>query len=70
MTRFNNTVAMGSMIVSVILFPFAVIGFKILILKYRATVVARFKGTKTWKAFTATRFYSWYVKYDELYGQY
>ncbi|MNJ96877.1 hypothetical protein D3C87_146110 [compost metagenome] len=68
MTRFNNTIAMGSMIVSLILFPFAVVAFKIMILKYRATVVARFKGTKAWKAFTATRFYNWYCKYDELYG--
>lgn len=68
MTRFNNTIAMGSLIVSVILFPIAVLLFKYLILKYRATVVSRFKGTKTWKAFTATRFYNWYAKYDELYG--
>lgn len=68
MTRFNNSIVMGSMIVSIILFPFAFFGFKAMILAYRATVVARFKGTKGWKAFTATRFYNWYCKYDELYG--
>lgn len=68
MTRFNNSIVMGSMIVSLLLLPFAFFGFKIAILKYRATVVTRFKGTKFWKAFTATRFYSWYCTYDNLYG--
>jgi TIGR03546 family protein len=68
MTRFNNSIVMGSMLVSIILFPFAFWGFKVAILKYRATVVARFKSTKYWKAFTATKFYNWYLTYDKLYG--
>ncbi|KYG61947.1 TIGR03546 family protein [Bdellovibrio bacteriovorus] len=68
MTRFNNSIVMGSMIVSLLLLPFAFVGFKIMIIKYRATVVARFKNTKFWKAFAATKFYNWYLKYDELYG--
>lgn len=68
MTRFNNSIVMGSMVVSILLLPFAFVGFKIAILKYRATVVARFKGTKAWKAFAATKIYNWYCKYDELYG--
>ncbi|WP_415061882.1 TIGR03546 family protein [Bdellovibrio sp.] len=68
MTRFNNSIVMGSMIVSILLLPFAYAGFKIAILKYRATVVARFKGTKAWKAFAATKLYNWYTTYDKLYG--
>lgn len=68
MTRFNNSIVMGSMIVSLLLFPFAFYGFKALIVAYRATFVARFKGTKVWKAFTATKIYNWYSKYEELYG--
>ncbi len=68
MTRFNNSIVMGSMIVSVILLPFAYFGFKYLILKYRQTVVARFKNTKFWKVFIATKFYNWYTTYDKLYG--
>ncbi|HWU43133.1 MAG TPA: TIGR03546 family protein [Bdellovibrio sp.] len=68
MIRFNNSIVMGSLIVSLILFPVAFFGFKTLILGYRATVVARFKNTKFWRAFTATKFYNWYCKYDELYG--
>ncbi len=54
MTRFNNSIVMGSMIVSLLLLPLLSVGFKIAILKYRAIVVARFKGTKVWKAFAAT----------------
>ncbi len=68
MTRFNNSIVMGSMIVSLILLPFVFFGFKAAILKYRATVVARFKGTKAWKAFAATKIYNWYCSYDKLYG--
>ena len=68
MTRFNNSIVMGSMILSILLLPFVFFGFKVAIIKYRATVVARFKGTKLWKGFVATKFYVWYTKYDELYG--
>jgi len=68
MTRFNNSIVMGSMIVSLILAPFAFFLFKKLILKYRETIVTRFKQTKYWKAFAATSFYNWYCKYDSLYG--
>lgn len=68
MTRFNNSIVMGSMILSILLLPLVFFGFKIAIIKYRATVVARFKGTKIWKGFVATKFYVWYTKYDELYG--
>lgn len=68
MTRFNNSIVMGSMLVSILLLPLAFVGFKAAILKYRATVVARFKDTKLWKAFAATKVYEWYSKYNELYG--
>lgn len=68
MTRFNNSIVMGSMVTSLLLAPIAFVVFKLLIIKYRATVVARFKQTKYWKAFSATTFYNWYCKYDNLYG--
>ena len=68
MTRFNNSIVMGSLIVSILCLPFAFFGFKFLIEKYRALIVARFKNTKAWKAFAATKIYNWYTKYDELYG--
>lgn len=67
-TRFNNSIVMGSAVIAFILVIPAFVIFKKLILKYRSTVVARFKGTKFWKAFTATSFYKWYVTYDNLYS--
>lgn len=68
MTRFNNSIVMGSMVVGLILMIPAFFIFRALIVKYRATFVARFKGTKIWKSFAATKFYGWYNKYNELYG--
>lgn len=68
MTQFNNSIVMGSMLVSFLLFPFAYLIFKKLIISYRSTVVARFINTNAWKAFTTTKLYNWYAKYNELYG--
>ncbi len=67
-TRFNNSIVMGSFIVALVLALPVFFMFKQFIIKYRATVVARFKQTKFWKVFTATKFYNWYSTYDRLYG--
>jgi uncharacterized protein (TIGR03546 family) len=64
-TRFNNSIVMGSAVVTVILSPFVYIASSIFIKKYREIVVARFKTTKFWKALEATKFYQWYYKYDQ-----
>lgn len=68
MTRFNNSIVMGSFIFSLILVIPSFFIFRLMIEKYRATFVARFKQTKLWKAFHATKFYGLYSKYQELYG--
>lgn len=68
LTRFNNSIVMGSMIVGLILVTPAFFVFRALIVKYRVVVVARFQGTKLWKSFAATKLYNWYTKYNELYG--
>jgi uncharacterized protein (TIGR03546 family) len=68
LTRFYNSIVMGSAIVSVILAPFVFLLARVLIEKYRIAVVARFKQTKFWKAIKSTHFYGLYAKYDELYG--
>lgn len=68
LTRFNNSIVMGSMVISLILSPFAFFFFKIIIFKYRVHVVDRIKGTKIWKAWSASKIYDWYSKYDNLYG--
>ena len=67
-TRFNNSIVMGSAILSVLLVPFVFVISQIMIVKYRKTVVERFRDTKLWKAVQATYFYKWYAKYDELFG--
>ena len=68
MTRFNNSINMGSLIVSLILCPILFVVFRILITKYRTNVVAQIEKTKFWKAFKASKFYFWYAKYNDLYG--
>jgi uncharacterized protein (TIGR03546 family) len=68
LTRFNNSIIMGSGVIGLMLVIPAFFIFKALVIKYRITVVARLKGTKIWKAFAATKLYNWYNKYTELYG--
>jgi uncharacterized protein (TIGR03546 family) len=68
LTRFNNSIVMGSGLIGFILaIPFFFV-FKKSILKYRETVVARYQQSKIWKAWTATTFYKWYTTYEKLYG--
>lgn len=68
LTRFYNSIVMGSAAVSLILaIPIFIVARKLL-LKYRAYFVARFKDSKLWHSFKATMVYQWYTKYDQLYG--
>jgi len=68
LTRFNNSIVMGSGIVAILLFPVIFFLSRSLILKYRETVVARFKETKVWKAVKATSLYQWYYSYEKYLG--
>lgn len=68
MTRFNNSIVMGSGLIAIVLAIPSFFIFKALIVKYRQTVVAKFKQTKIWKAWSATNVYKWYTTYDSLYG--
>jgi uncharacterized protein (TIGR03546 family) len=68
LTRFNNSIVMGSGLVTLALSPVVYMVCLVLILKYRATVVARFKQTKFWKAVQATSFYNWYYSYEKFLG--
>lgn len=68
LTRFNNSIVMGSAVVTILASPLVFLVSRSLILKYRESVVARFKQTKFWKAVTATSLYKWYYTYDNLYG--
>ena len=64
-TRFNNTIVMGSAVITFALSPLVFILSRFLIVKYRQTILARFKESKAWKAVEATKFYQWYYKYDQ-----
>lgn len=68
LTRFNNSIVMGSAVIGFLLAIPAFFLFKKLILNYRMTIVARFKQTKLWKAWTGTTLFKWYTTYDKLYG--
>lgn len=67
LTRFNNSIVMGAGIVSIVLAIPVFFISKMLIIKYRTTILARFEQTKFWRVVKATKFYGLYAKYRELY---
>jgi uncharacterized protein (TIGR03546 family) len=68
LTRFNNSIVMGSLVLTIALSPAIYILSLVLIAKYRATVVARFKQTRFWKVVQATALFKWYYTYDKFTG--
>lgn len=67
-TRFNNTIVLGAGVVAICLTP-VVYGLSyLLIKKYRATVVSRFKASGLFKAMKASKIYQMYQRYLNLYG--
>ena len=68
LTRFNNSIVMGSGVVALALVVPMFFLAKKLVGTYREKVVAKFETTRFWKALTATRFYKWYLKYEDLKG--
>lgn len=68
LTRFNNSIVMGSGMLGFILAVPGFFLFRLLITKYRKNVVDKFKSTKLWKAWSATSFYKLYIQYLSLYG--
>ena len=68
LTRFYNTIVMGSGILSILLAPVSFFVSKWLIGKYREKIVMRFKNSKFWKIINATALYQWYYKYEQFHG--
>lgn len=68
MTRFNNSIVLGSFAISIILCPVLFFVFRILITKYRENLVKRLEATPLWNAIKVSKFYNLYKKYNELYG--
>lgn len=69
LTRFNNSIVMGSGLLALALTPFLFLTSRFIILKYRVAIVARFKGSKFWKLIAATSLYKWYNTYRSLSGK-
>ena len=65
-TRFNNSIVMGSFVAGLILALPVYILSNVLIKKYRTTVVARFKGTKVFRAWKTSKLYNLYDKYQQF----
>jgi len=67
-TRFNNTVVMGSIAVSIILFYPVFAGIKILLLNYREHFAHRVRTWKVMKILSGSRLVKWFVKVRNLGG--
>lgn len=65
-TRFNNSIVMGSLAISIILsapfFYFSAWGIR----AYRREIVTRIQGTWIWKAWKASKLYQLYDKYQQF----
>ena len=68
LTRFNNSIVMGSGLIGFILALPMFFIFRQLITKYRSLVVERIKGTRWWKAMQATALFKWYATFENLHG--
>lgn len=67
-TRFNNTIVMGSGVLSILLYPIVFFVSLYMVEQYRVQIYEKFKQTKFWKLIQATSLYKWYYKYDQFYG--
>ncbi len=68
MTRFNDSIVLGSFALSILLCPVLYFVFKKMVIKYQSSVVQKFEASKAWKLFKATKLFDWYSKYRNLYG--
>ncbi|MFP5520338.1 MAG: TIGR03546 family protein, partial [Bdellovibrionia bacterium] len=62
LTRFNNSIVMGSGVVGFLLAIPGFFVFTFLIRKYRETILVKIQDSKLMKAIKATPFYNWYLK--------
>lgn len=67
-TRFNNTIVMGSGVISILLSPVVFFVSLFVVKQYRVQIYEKFKTTKFSKLIQATSLYKWYYKYNEFYG--
>jgi uncharacterized protein (TIGR03546 family) len=68
LTRFYNSVVMGAGVISVLMTPLVFLGSRRLIIAYRVSVVARFRNSTWWKAWSGTTLFKWYTTYEKFRG--
>lgn len=69
LTRFNNSIVMGSGVLAILLMPVVFFLARMLVVKYRVAVVERYRSTALFKAIQATKFYKMYENYQSLRGK-
>ena len=67
-TRFNNTILMGSLIVSLAALYPVYLGSRIGVVRYRETVIERLSRWRVVQVLKASTLYRWYMRYSELRG--
>jgi uncharacterized protein (TIGR03546 family) len=65
-THFNNSVLMGSLIFSLLVFYPVYSGGKFMIVKYREVFMERFNNWKITHILKASSIYKWYTRYSNL----
>jgi uncharacterized protein (TIGR03546 family) len=65
-TNFNNTVLMGSLIFSLLAFYPVYWGGRVMVVKYRETVMERLNRLRIVHVFRASSLYKWYSRYSKL----
>ena len=67
-TRFNNSVVLGSLMVSILSFYPVYRGGRLMVLRYRATFLERFNRWRIVQILKASSLYKWYARFSELRG--
>jgi len=66
LTRFNNTVVLGSFAVALVFSPFVYFGMKSFVVAYRNHVFARVERTRVYQFIRHNTFVRWYLKIREM----
>jgi len=67
-TRFNNSIVMGSLIFSLIIFYPSYWGGKFIVVEYREVLMERFNHWKVVQIMKASSIYKWYSRYRDVRG--
>lgn len=66
LTRFNNTVVLGSFVIALVLSPFVYFAMRSFVVAYRTHVFARVERTKIYQVIRHNALVRWYLKVREM----